>query len=273
MSKDILRELPLFAGLPEEDLDRLLAMGEPVTVRAGDVLIEEGTPADGLYVALEGRFDAALATGKRALAAAKAAAREAMRAYESIGTALWLASARGLTARLNLDRGEAEAAWAELSSLSVDNEERQRDFEGVLFASGPLMQAGLAVGRLADLRRFCGWFIPALEREGVWRFVGELLYWRGLLCLAEGDNSAALADLERGRELLLRAEANCVLWRLDAALAEVLERMGDHEGTSAARRRARELVARLTANISDRELRESFLARRDVVALREPGSV
>jgi signal transduction histidine kinase len=65
MSKDILRDLPLFSGLADEDLDRLLAMAEPVTVRAGDVLIEEGTPADGLYIALEGRFDISMRSDGR----------------------------------------------------------------------------------------------------------------------------------------------------------------------------------------------------------------
>ncbi|MEJ2184627.1 MAG: cyclic nucleotide-binding domain-containing protein [Gemmatimonadota bacterium] len=49
-NKEFLRRLPLFADLPEADLGRLCLMAERTTVPAGQVLMEEGTPGDGLYV-------------------------------------------------------------------------------------------------------------------------------------------------------------------------------------------------------------------------------
>ena len=43
MSQDFLRQLPLFAGLSDEDLDRLCDMAETETLPAGEVLMEEGS--------------------------------------------------------------------------------------------------------------------------------------------------------------------------------------------------------------------------------------
>jgi signal transduction histidine kinase len=57
MSKDFLRNLPLFAGLSDEDLSRLCDMAETVTVRAGEVLMEEGSLGDALFVILDGSFE------------------------------------------------------------------------------------------------------------------------------------------------------------------------------------------------------------------------
>jgi signal transduction histidine kinase len=57
MSQDFLRQLPLFAGLTEEDLDRLCGMAETETLPAGEVLMEEGGLGDALYVILDGTFE------------------------------------------------------------------------------------------------------------------------------------------------------------------------------------------------------------------------
>jgi signal transduction histidine kinase len=57
MSKEFLRRLPFFAGLAEADLDQLCAITEPVAVRAGELLLEQGSEGDSLYVVLEGEFE------------------------------------------------------------------------------------------------------------------------------------------------------------------------------------------------------------------------
>ena len=57
VSQDFLRQLPLFAGLPEEDLDRLCDMAKTETLPAGEVLMEEGSLGDALYVILDGTFE------------------------------------------------------------------------------------------------------------------------------------------------------------------------------------------------------------------------
>ena len=57
LSQEFLRQLPLFAGLPEKDLDRLCAMAKTETLPAGEVLMEEGSLGDALYVILDGTFE------------------------------------------------------------------------------------------------------------------------------------------------------------------------------------------------------------------------
>jgi len=65
MSREFLAQLPLFAGLDETHLDRLYSMAETVTLQAGELLMEEGSPGDALYVALSGRFDVSKRSGDR----------------------------------------------------------------------------------------------------------------------------------------------------------------------------------------------------------------
>jgi len=57
MTIDQLRGTPLFAGLPEEHLERLAAMSEPMHLAPGDLLLEEGTPGDALFVVVSGELD------------------------------------------------------------------------------------------------------------------------------------------------------------------------------------------------------------------------
>lgn len=57
MSDELLRQLPFFAGLSTEDMDWLSARAEPVTVAAGEVLLEEGAPGDAAYVVVDGEFE------------------------------------------------------------------------------------------------------------------------------------------------------------------------------------------------------------------------
>ena len=57
MTHEILRELPLFAGLGPSDLDMLEQRSQTIELQAGDVLMREGTPGGSLYVILEGEFE------------------------------------------------------------------------------------------------------------------------------------------------------------------------------------------------------------------------
>ncbi len=65
MIADFLRRLPLFAGLNDQDMQRLLDMAEPVTIRAGELLMEEGTPGDSAYIILDGEFDILKRSGQQ----------------------------------------------------------------------------------------------------------------------------------------------------------------------------------------------------------------
>ncbi len=59
MSKDFLRRLELFSGLPEADLDWLSAQAEPFALKTGEVLIEEGAPGDAAFIVLDGELEVA----------------------------------------------------------------------------------------------------------------------------------------------------------------------------------------------------------------------
>ena len=50
-----LRDSPVFAGVPEETLERLAAAASEVEIPAGLVMIEHNAPASGLFVIIEGR--------------------------------------------------------------------------------------------------------------------------------------------------------------------------------------------------------------------------
>src|SRR5919199_199885 len=74
--REMLRQLPLFAGLSEEDFERLYQMAEPVTVAAGEVLIREGDVGDAMYAILEGEFEVSQGSGQQELIVGRRGAGE-----------------------------------------------------------------------------------------------------------------------------------------------------------------------------------------------------
>ena len=63
MSIEFLRRLPLFASLPEADLEELYRRAEPMTLSPGELLIEEGAPGDALFVLLDGELQVSKRSG------------------------------------------------------------------------------------------------------------------------------------------------------------------------------------------------------------------
>lgn len=57
MSVEFLRHVPLFAELPEADLDWLSEQAEPISLKAGEILLEEGSPGKDAYIVLDGEFE------------------------------------------------------------------------------------------------------------------------------------------------------------------------------------------------------------------------
>jgi CRP-like cAMP-binding protein len=51
---EALRSSPFFAGLAEEDLERIAEMGEHVSFPEGEPIVEKDTPGDAMYVLLWG---------------------------------------------------------------------------------------------------------------------------------------------------------------------------------------------------------------------------
>jgi signal transduction histidine kinase len=60
---DALRATPIFAEVPEEHLQRLAAQAVPMSLRAGEFLINEGEQADDLFVIVAGEFDVTKRSG------------------------------------------------------------------------------------------------------------------------------------------------------------------------------------------------------------------
>ena len=54
---DVLKKKPLFAGLPEADLEHLCQEIEEVRLAAGEELFAEGSPGDRAYVVTEGQLE------------------------------------------------------------------------------------------------------------------------------------------------------------------------------------------------------------------------
>ena len=65
--REMLRQVPLFAGLSEEDFERLYEMAQPVTVAAGETLIREGDVGDSMYAILDGEFEVIQGSGQQEL--------------------------------------------------------------------------------------------------------------------------------------------------------------------------------------------------------------
>ena len=63
MSIEQLRATPLFAELEEVDLERLAALSEPMQLAPGEVLLEEGTPGDAMFVVLSGELEVTKRSG------------------------------------------------------------------------------------------------------------------------------------------------------------------------------------------------------------------
>jgi signal transduction histidine kinase len=59
-----LRKSPLFQGLSDEELKKLMDMAEPVFLRAGEVLLRQGEPGDAAYVVIKGEFEVQKQTGQ-----------------------------------------------------------------------------------------------------------------------------------------------------------------------------------------------------------------
>ena len=59
-----LRKSPLFQGLSDEELQQLMDMAEPISLRAGEILIRQGDLGDSAFVVLSGDFEVQKQTGQ-----------------------------------------------------------------------------------------------------------------------------------------------------------------------------------------------------------------
>lgn len=64
MNHSALRKSPLFRDLSDEQLQQLVDMGKPVSLRAGEFLIKQGDIGDSAYVILDGKFEVQKQSGQ-----------------------------------------------------------------------------------------------------------------------------------------------------------------------------------------------------------------
>jgi signal transduction histidine kinase len=64
MNLNDLRKSPLFKGLSDEELQRLMDMAEPISLQTGDVLMRQGDPGDAAYVVIRGEFEVQKQSGQ-----------------------------------------------------------------------------------------------------------------------------------------------------------------------------------------------------------------
>lgn len=64
MNLNDLRKSPLFQGLSDGELQQLVDMAEPVSLRAGEILIRQGDAGDSAYVVIQGEFEIQKQTGQ-----------------------------------------------------------------------------------------------------------------------------------------------------------------------------------------------------------------
>src|ERR1051325_3624870 len=64
MNLSDLRKSPLFQGLSDDELQRLMDMAEPVSLHEGEILIMQGELGDSAYVVISGEFEIQKQTGQ-----------------------------------------------------------------------------------------------------------------------------------------------------------------------------------------------------------------
>jgi signal transduction histidine kinase len=64
MNLQDIRKSPLFQGLSDDELQQLVDMAEPVTLRAGEILIRQGELGDSAYVVISGDFEVQKQSGQ-----------------------------------------------------------------------------------------------------------------------------------------------------------------------------------------------------------------
>jgi signal transduction histidine kinase len=129
-----LRDTPLFAGLEDDQLHRLVEMGEIVDLAPDETLIREGDVADALYVVLDGQLEVTKQTGTSQIPLAQVGPGSLQGEIAALEGGLRLASVRSL--------GEAEVLRIPIETIRE------------LLAAGPdvaLAVIRTAVGRLRSM--------------------------------------------------------------------------------------------------------------------------
>ena len=197
----LLREVALFANLPDAGLRELAALARPVSVPAGAVLFERGDPGDALYVVRSGRLEAVIDD---------VVVREAGRGEVLGELALLTGGPRTATVRARRDAEVYAVRGADLDLLLADPSSA-RALVGHLAARipGGEPRTPARTGAVLALVPFDGQTSPELMRRLAALLAGELACCATVVRL-DGDAdpagwAARLDGAEVAHELVLLA--------------------------------------------------------------------
>lgn len=93
---DLLKQVPLFTGLSEAELDKLVTMSRQVDLQTGDTLLREGEPGDSMFVVLEGKLQVTKKAGESEVILAERGPGEVMGEMSVLNQAPRSATVRAL---------------------------------------------------------------------------------------------------------------------------------------------------------------------------------
>lgn len=156
MLKEYIRSVPLFADLPEEDLDELCAGAELLELGPDEVLFQEGEAGDRAYVIVEGEVQIIKVTGEREVLLARRGSGDVIGEMALLDSAPRMATVRSCTTNTKvvtigqdrMDHLLATSATAARSLFSVLLD-RWRQTEAQLRQSERMAQLGTLTAGLA----------------------------------------------------------------------------------------------------------------------------
>ncbi|MEO6061982.1 MAG: hypothetical protein ABIQ99_08595 [Thermoflexales bacterium] len=171
----------------------------------------------------------------------------------------WTIAGLGMGACAALRAGDTAAARAKLTLVWPPGKPPRLPFQAYRWVIGPVCELALQSGTPAAALPVLDWYITEREDSGARRLSAEGRYWRGRMRTQTGDLVGAADDLAQARAGYEEIGARGLLWRLEAAQAQLSDAAGDGPGADRARAAGRALVQTLSAEIADPGRRAGFL--------------